>query len=668
MYPVSRVQPVRQRPQAIQTNQVAVTNGVRETRLVIGIDFGTTYTGVAFATPKGSVCPLNEITVIKEWDEHHTNADKVPSVISYSNSKSHQQWGSYCNFSPGALTMVHKKLELCPHPLQGELDLVLQVLKDMKNLNFDDMIEDGLVPAHACKSPEEIVTDYLTKVFLYLDQKVEKFKGSFRIYTTTDLVVTVPTDWPYEAMNATYRAITKAGFNRFNFPRLNDVMFITESEAAARYTVRYYKEQRGVNFLHDNSCFVLCDAGGGTVDVVSYKVIKTQPSLQLEQIGSPTGAKCGSIFINQRFKKWLRQRIGDRYYRELDPNLTLDKTASLASETPAMRSLMQDFDDRKEAFTAEDTRDIHLKLPPPLHELEVPGLIQLGELTITREQMESFFDACLDQILQLIVGHMKQIERVASNRTKNLFLVGGFGSSEYLRHYIEDTMVNEYGVRFRTPDTSWTAIVQGAVVCGIDSTQIPSIRRGKALEHSYGVSMDEVFQETSHLPEDLNEERGGQLYAQAQLIWLLNQSDAILAGEPRKVRKEFDVSFTKTQDFMNLPIYRHTRAYDEVEADRPLRLRNAADEVTQAAVLKIELATLRSYLHSKLGPIRGVRESLYQAAKSSDRPSYKLMEGVFFSAMKSSYRVTLELVLEVTWDKVQASISWGGRELARVTL
>jgi len=57
-------------------------------------------------------------------------------------------------------------------------------------------------------------------------------------------------NWPYEALNSTYRAITGAGFNRANFPRLNDVMFITESEAAARYTVRHYKEEKAVEFLN----------------------------------------------------------------------------------------------------------------------------------------------------------------------------------------------------------------------------------------------------------------------------------------------------------------------------------------------------------------------------------------------------------------------------------
>jgi hypothetical protein len=35
----------------------------------------------------------------------------------------------------------------------------------------------------------------------------------------------------------------KAGFNRSNFPKLQDVMFITEPEAAAIYTARHYRDE-----------------------------------------------------------------------------------------------------------------------------------------------------------------------------------------------------------------------------------------------------------------------------------------------------------------------------------------------------------------------------------------------------------------------------------------
>jgi len=49
-------------------------------------------------------------------------------------------------------------------------------------------------------------------------------------------------DWTYIAMNSTYRALAKAGFSQVNFPKLRDVMFITNPEAAVIYTARYYRD------------------------------------------------------------------------------------------------------------------------------------------------------------------------------------------------------------------------------------------------------------------------------------------------------------------------------------------------------------------------------------------------------------------------------------------
>src|SRR4051812_8621560 len=98
----------------------------QERRLVIAIDYGTTYTGiplrqckldishrliffqtgVAIATPDRNRANLSEIDVIKDWGPGMGNLDKVPSVISYSPSSGAQerQWGA--SLSPEAVAMV----------------------------------------------------------------------------------------------------------------------------------------------------------------------------------------------------------------------------------------------------------------------------------------------------------------------------------------------------------------------------------------------------------------------------------------------------------------------------------------------------------------------------------------------------------------------------------
>ena len=75
--------------------------------------------------------------------------------------------------------------------------------------------------------------------------------------------------------------------------------------------------------------------------------------------------------------------MGDEHYIKLDPNMEIDCDSSHSSETPAMRDLMQRFDERKQAFTRE-SRDQYLDLPHPLENLNVPGVINEGQITITR--------------------------------------------------------------------------------------------------------------------------------------------------------------------------------------------------------------------------------------------------------------------------------------------
>jgi hypothetical protein len=56
--------------------------------------------------------------------------------------------------------------------------------------------------------------------------------------------------WSYRAKNSTFRALTRAGFNRQTFPELRDFLLVSEPEAAAVYTARQQKELMGANFLN----------------------------------------------------------------------------------------------------------------------------------------------------------------------------------------------------------------------------------------------------------------------------------------------------------------------------------------------------------------------------------------------------------------------------------
>lgn len=65
---------------------------------------------------------------------------------------------------------------------------------------------------------------------------------------------------------------------------LHPVSLIKEPEAAALYTLQSLKFS-----LEEGNVFVICDAGGGTVDLISYQVEAVSPRLQLKELVSGKG-------------------------------------------------------------------------------------------------------------------------------------------------------------------------------------------------------------------------------------------------------------------------------------------------------------------------------------------------------------------------------------------
>jgi hypothetical protein len=315
-----------------------------------------------------------------------TNEPKIPSVISYSpnTSAGEQQWG--LSLSPDAVTMMNTKLELdVQDDKLDELELIIQLLEGTCNLDFSHVKKSRGYPEYTWKEPEEIVTDYLTNIFKYLDRAIEYIGPQLRQSMAIDIVITTPVKWSYRAKNSTFRAVRKAGFNEENFPGLDQIIMVSEPEAAAIFTTRFLTKDKKKHFLKLGECFVLCDAGGGTVDCVAYKVVQLEPTLEIEEMTIATCAKCGSALIDVNFKRWLNGILGNKFFHALDQRNSGQQISAHTMEGRYMREIMRQFDAEKKAFsnkTASET--IKLDLKGPLEKLNLPGRVKEGELTITQ--------------------------------------------------------------------------------------------------------------------------------------------------------------------------------------------------------------------------------------------------------------------------------------------
>jgi len=147
---------------------------------------------VAFATPSTVNANHDEISIVKDWGPGMRNFDKIPSVISYSPAgpAGEEQWGA--SLSPDAVAMVNTKLELDVQDNNSdELDLILELLDGIQNLHFGYIAASYARPEYTWKAPEDILTDYLHRIFQRLCQAVDIGPG-LRDQIPVDIAITVP--------------------------------------------------------------------------------------------------------------------------------------------------------------------------------------------------------------------------------------------------------------------------------------------------------------------------------------------------------------------------------------------------------------------------------------------------------------------------------------------
>ena len=81
---------------------------------------------------------------------------------------------------------------------------------------------------------------------------------------------------------------------------------IAEPEAAAMYAL----DQMDPHNIQVGDTFVLVDAGGGTVDLISYTVEALKPMLKIKEATAGSGSLCGASYLNRIFLQYLRAKFG----------------------------------------------------------------------------------------------------------------------------------------------------------------------------------------------------------------------------------------------------------------------------------------------------------------------------------------------------------------------
>ncbi|KAI4753714.1 actin-like ATPase domain-containing protein [Aureobasidium sp. EXF-3400] len=395
---------------------------------------------------------------------------------------------------------------------------------------------------HWDKSAEQAVSDYLTALYSHVKKRFEKRFPMMMATIQIDIVITVPAVWSDAAKDATMRAAMKAGMGKNSF-------MVSEPEAAAIYAIKSIDVQKKLCMAGDN--FIICDCGGGTVDLASSEVSSVSP-LRLKESAPGIGALCGNVFLNLKFQDLVRRRMGTEEFQTFcDKSPSAWAVAHKYFEDYVKRNF-----DPMDSETEFDDSQFNVPFPGVADNLAA-GIVG-SFITLTNADVSEIFRPLVDKVIELIERQRNML--AAHNKSaKGLILVGGFGTSAYLYRCLKTRPADEdppptyilsnqqsepaieEGSRFiiMQPEHSWTAVVIGAVLAGRDQDLVVS---RKARRH-YGVACSEKWNPSKHsLKNRFTDRITKELRARNQITWYVVRGQNMPSDEP--------VVVEMTEDFL----------------------------------------------------------------------------------------------------------------------
>ncbi|KAF2867014.1 Hsp70 family protein [Massariosphaeria phaeospora] len=515
--------------------------------------------------------------------------EKVPSEIAYL-PNGDIKWGSL--IAPHVWRYQWTKLELDPRRTgfgDGEVG------EDGDAVGDDDdgtEMQQGiaLVPTGSARQPVDIIADYLKQVKAHLLKALDAQYGKelWRTLPIT-LVVTVPAVWSDAAKDRTLQAVSKAGFNQSELPQLKQTLTTTEPEAAAIYTIKQLQGSVQAAQLNIGDGFVICDLGGGTVDLISYKVAGLEPTL-VEEATVGTGDHCGGSFVDRSFLLWLEKRIGAHTFMTIAGCRAQD--ISHVALPPKIGRMLQEFTlSAKSGFSGSEL--YWLRLPAPLSAIEDPerGMCD-GELLIEAADMMEMFEFSVPRTLRLLSEQLQDARRTGNANIKYIFTVGGFAESPYMFNRIAEFATSQGYIAVK-PAYAWSAVVRGACTKGLERRIAPTassppttsstVLNRKSRRH-YGTVCNRKFVAGKHrLAESYMCPYTGTWRADQQADWLIHQGQ-VLSTAPGSVHGKITFFYSFWEDHkrvVTVPLL----ASDRVSA--PTRARD--QHVYKVAELRIDL-------------------------------------------------------------------------------
>ncbi|EIW54761.1 uncharacterized protein TRAVEDRAFT_50899 [Trametes versicolor FP-101664 SS1] len=403
-------------------------------KLVVAMDIGTTYSGVAYAFLDPGETPKIQGITRFPGQENAAGDSKIPSILYYRRDGSVHSVGAEA---------AHPGIEL---EAEDENLVFVEWFKlhlRPETLDSKEIKRRDLPPLPEGKSLLDVFADFTRYLFQCTRRYIEETHANgasmwSSVEDRIDFVLSHPNGWEGLQQGKMRQAAIMAGL----IPDTPDgharVQFVTEGEASLHFCIRSGLTS---DSLSEGKTVMIVDAGGGTVDISSYAFISTSP-LNVEEIASADCLMQGSTRVNARAKTFLQEKLKDsKYGNEED-----------------IRAMLDYFDKSTKPIFRDATEQSYIKFGSM--SCNDPNVkIRRGQLLLSGPEMETFYKPSLDAIVEGVRKQRQTAERPIST----IFLVGGFAASPWLYKNLQQA-VGPLGLTVCRPDTHTNkAVAEGGV-------------------------------------------------------------------------------------------------------------------------------------------------------------------------------------------------------------
>ncbi|UZO18422.1 uncharacterized protein OCT59_009735 [Rhizophagus irregularis] len=423
------------------------SNCSKDIRIVVGLDFGVTYSGFSY-------CHVNNQNICTncEWPGE-TSSSKTNTVLQYDDEYINVLcWGAE------ALRVRPKRKNRKQNSKPVELF----------KLYLGDL-PDNLKP----KLPidyKKAITDYLREIGKLIKENISRNWQGIDYFKNVLLVLTIPAEY-----SETDKVIMRQCV--YNANLIEDIysgklQFATESEATAIYCLKdYFKCGIGETFM-----FV--DCGKCTTDLTTRKLLVEN---RLDKVTARIRDFCGSKLINEEFIKFLRERLGTCAIDLLKEN-----------NYKQLQYMVKNFYQHISIFTGDDKAfqyELDIEVAPILLQYVSEEIKETMEeidwvIEIKYNDIKKIFDPVVDRIIRLI--HIQLLNNKENCST--IFLTGDFCVNKYLQNRIK----NEFSHQVKdilVPALPEAAVARGAVIYGLSTMydRLKCVISSRLLKYTYGV-------------------------------------------------------------------------------------------------------------------------------------------------------------------------------------